>query len=120
MSDRHAPEYAAFDAYRTAFAPFIAFQQESLKAFSRLAHYQYAVAGDYLELGLKYAKTSLAAKSAQELVEQQTEFGTRLSEQVQKRGQELLKIATESQAAMTNLFADSAAKVAETATKKAA
>jgi phasin family protein len=119
MVDRIAPETAFFDAYRTAFAPVIAAQQEGLKALSRIAHYQYAVAGDVLELSLAHAKTSLSAKSAPEFVSQQTEFSTRLGEQLQKRSQELLKIATESQAAMTQLFADGAIKAAE-ATKKAA
>jgi phasin family protein len=119
MVDRTAPETAFFDAYRTAFAPFIAAQQEGLKALSRIAHYQYAVAGDVLELSLAHAKTSLAARSAPEFAAQQNEFSTRIGEQLQKRSQELLKIATESQAAMTQLFADSAVKATE-ATRKAA
>lgn len=120
MSDRNTPpETAMFDAYRTAFAPFIAAQQEGLKALSRIAQYQYAVAGDYLELSLNHARSTLAAKSAPELMAQQNEFGSRFSEQLQKRSQELVKIATESQAAMTQLFADSAVKVSGSAKKAA-
>lgn len=119
MADRIAPEAAYVDAYRTTFAPLITAQQEGLKVLTRIAHYQYALAGDVLELSLAHAKQSLAAKSAPEYFAQQTEFSTRLGDQLQKRSQELLKIATESQAAISQVFSDGAVKAAES-TRKAA
>lgn len=111
MSDRTLDVSALIDAYRNAFAPVLNAQQEGLKAFDRLAQFQYAVAGDYLELGLAQAKATLAATSAQELVAAQTEFGSRLGEQMRKRAAEFIGIATESQNTLSGIVAATAAKV---------
>lgn len=109
MSERQAPENAVIESYRAAFAPFIAVQQEALKAAGRLAHFQQSLFGDYIDLSLAHATGLLAAKSGPEAVSLQTEFGARFSNQMQKRSQEWLKIVTESQSAVT----DSAVKAAD-------
>jgi len=44
-----------FETYKTAMAPVFRAQQEGLKTLERLAHYQFAVAGDYLEWSLAQA-----------------------------------------------------------------
>ena len=59
-----------FDTYKTAMAPVFRAQQEGLKTFERLARYQFAVAGDYLEWSLEQAKASVGPKSAADLIGQ--------------------------------------------------
>ena len=100
-------------------APILQVQQENLKAVERLARYQYAVAGDYLEWILSQAKAAVAATSPTEFLAKQTELGSALSETLRNRGQELATIASETQSTMTQLVNDAAAK-ASTTFKKAA
>ena len=110
---------ALFDTYRQAFAPVIAAQQSGLKTLERLARYQYAVAGDYLEWSLSQAKVSAEPKSAADLVSRQTELNTSFSDKLRARAEEFTQIASESQGNVTKWFDDARAKVAETAAKAA-
>lgn len=108
-----------FEAYRNSLAPVLRAQQEGLKAFDRLAHFQYALAGDYLEWSLTQAKTLLAAKTPAELVTKQAELGTKFSDQLRGRVQEFTSLASEAQTTFTGLVDEATAKFAEV-TKKAA
>jgi Phasin protein len=119
MSDHTFDASTWFDKYRTAFAPALRAQQEGLKAFERLARYQYAVAGDYIEFSLSAAKAAIGAKSGEDLVAAQSALSSNLSKQLQERAEEFVTIATESQNTLTNLFGEASAKAAA-ATKKAA
>jgi phasin family protein len=119
MADRSFDPNALFETFRSSLAPVMRAQQESLKALDRLAHYQYALAGDYLEWSLSQAKAVLAAKNPAELVAKQTELGTKLSDQLRGRVQEFSSLASEAQSSMTALFDEATAKFAEV-TKKAA
>jgi hypothetical protein len=108
-----------FDAYRNAFAPMLHAQQEGLKAIDRLARYQYAVAGDYLEWSLSNAKALLNAKTPAELASKQAELGSKISDQLRGRVQEFSTLASDAQTTITQLFDEATAKFAEV-TKKAA
>lgn len=110
---------ALFDTYRQAFAPVIAAQQTGLKTVERLARYQFAVAGDYLDWALSYAKTSAEPKSVADLVSQQTALNTSFSDKLRARAEEFTQIASESQSDVTKWFDEARAKVAETAAKAA-
>ncbi len=70
-----------FETYKTAMAPVFRAQQEGLKTLERLAHYQFAVAGDYLEWSLAQAKASVGPKSAADLIGQQTSLNLSLERQ---------------------------------------
>ena len=107
------------ETYRNAYAPVLRAQQEGLKAIDRLARYQYAIAGDYLEWSLSQAKAVLNAKSPSELVAKQTEIGSKISDQLRGRVQEFSSLASDTQATITQLFDEATAKFAEV-TKKAA
>ncbi len=61
-----------FETYKSAMAPVFRAQQEGLKTLERLARYQFAVAGDYLEWSLAHAKASVGPKSAADLLGQHT------------------------------------------------
>src|SRR5262245_46624320 len=119
MSDRAFDVNAFVDAYRNAFAPALSAQQEGLKSFDRFARYQYAVAGDYLEFGLAQAKAAFSGKTGQDLASAQTELVTKLGEQLRKRADEFVSIATESQNTLTKLVTEATAKAANVAKKAA-
>lgn len=119
MTDRTFDPNALFETYRNSLAPFVRAQQEGLKAVDRFAHFQYALAGDYLEWSLSQAKAVLAARNPAELVAKQTELGTKLGEQLRGRVQEFSSLANEAQSTMTQLFDEASVKFSEF-TKKAA
>lgn len=119
MSDRTFDVNALIDAYRNAFAPALDAQQEGLKSFDRLARYQYAIAGDYLEFGLAHAKATFSGKSGQELASAQTDLVTRLGDQLRKRAEEFVTIAAESQSTLTKVVGEVTAKAASVAKKAA-
>ncbi len=110
---------ALIESYRDALAPALHAQQEALKAFERVARYQYAVAGDYLEWTLTQAQAVLAAKSPAELAAKQAELGSKISEQLRGRVQELTTITSESQSTLNQLFNEATAKVVELSKKAA-
>jgi hypothetical protein len=107
------------ESYRDTFAPFVHAQQEGLKAIDRLARYQYAVAGDYLEWSLSYAKAFVNAKTPAEYLAKQTELGSKISDQLRGRAQEFSTLANDAQSTITQLIDEATAKFAEV-TKKAA
>jgi hypothetical protein len=108
-----------FDTYKTAMAPVFRAQQEGLKTLERLAQYQFAVAGDYLEWSLAQAKASVGPKTAAELIGQQTSLNLSLGDKLRARAEEFSKIATETQGAVTQWIDETSAKVAEKAKKAA-
>ena len=110
---------ALFDTYRQAFAPVIAAQQTGLQTLERLARYQFAVAGDYLDWTLSQVKTTAEPKSVADLVSQQSALNSSFSDKLRARAEEFTQIASESQAHVTQWFDDARAKVTETATKAA-
>src|ERR1700681_1369665 len=100
-----------FDTYRDAFAPILRAQQEGLKTIERLARYQYAVAGDYLDWSLSQAKASVGPKSAADLVGKQTALNTQFGEKLRARAEEFSQIASETQGAVSQWFDETSAKV---------
>ena len=109
---------AVFETYRNAFAPALKAQQEGITAIDRVSHYQYAVAGDYLEWSLAQAKAALGAQSPAEFVSKQVELTTALSEKLRARAQEFVTLATEAQKGFTGAVNEATAKAAEVAKKK--
>jgi Phasin protein len=110
---------AIFETYRNAFAPALKAQQEGVTAIDRVGHYQYAVAGDYLEWSLAQAKAALGAQTPAEFVSKQVELTTALSEKLRARAQEFVTLATEAQNSFTSAVNEASAKVAEVSKKKA-
>jgi hypothetical protein len=95
MTDLTFDPKSVFDAYRNAFAPVIKIQQEGVKAFDRAGRYQYALAGDYLELSLAQAKAAVGAQSPTEFVSKQVELATAFGEKLRTRAQEFVTLTTE-------------------------
>lgn len=106
------------DSYRTAFAPVLKAQQAGIKSIDRLGHYQYAVAGDYLEWSLAQAKAALAAQTPAEFVSKQVELTTALSAKLRARAQEFVTLATDAQNSFNEVVTEATTKVAEVSKKK--
>ena len=108
---------ALFDTYRQAFAPVFTAQQNSLKTLERLARYQFAIAGDYLDWSLSHAKATVEPKSVADLVGQQTALNTSFSDKLRARAEEFTQIASDTQGAVSKWVDETNAKVAETVKK---
>ena len=119
MADRKFDIDSAISSFRDSFAPALRAQQEGLKTFERLARYQLAVAGDYLDWALAQSKVGVAAKTVSEAVAQQSELNTKLGDKLRARAQEFSQIATETQGAMTQWFDQTSAEVVEKVKKAA-
>jgi hypothetical protein len=119
MNDSLFDPKTIMDSYRSAFAPALKAQQEGMKVMDRFGHYQYAVAGDYLEWSLAQAKAALGAHTPADFVSKQVELTTALSEKLPARAQEFVSLATDAQASFKNTLDDATAKVVGAAKKKA-
>jgi phasin family protein len=118
--DRCRPDLnAILESYRQAFAPAIAAQQSGLKTLERLARYQFAVAGDYLDWSLAMAKAATTPKSTADLVSQQVNLNTSFAEKLRGRAEEFTQIATETQDTVAKFMDEAGAKVVETAKRAA-
>ena len=85
------------DVYRKALAPTLPARQAGLEAIERLSRYQYAVAGDFLELGLAQFKAAVSASTPAQLAATQTALMTQFSERQQSRVREFVNIASDAQ-----------------------
>ena len=110
---------ALFDTYRQAFAPLFSAQQKGLNTWERLARYQFALAGDYLDWTLSHAKARVEPTSVADLVGQQTALNTSFSDKLRARAEEFTQIASETQGTVSQWLDDTSAKVAESVKKAA-
>jgi Phasin protein len=114
MTDRTHDLTAWLETYRDTFASFTKTQQEGFRALERFARFHYAVAGDCLEAGLAQTKVALSTRAAvgtqaiAELLSEQAELGTQLSEKLRARAQELSHLASEVQESVSGFTADAA------------
>jgi phasin family protein len=124
MKDRNAFDMnTILESYRSAFAPVLRAQQDSLKTLEKIARHQYAIAGDYLEWSLSSAKTVATTQDPNELFTKSAELNARFGEQFNKRFQELVHLSADVQSSLVRIVEDTGAKIAESAeqmVKKAA
>lgn len=112
------------ETYKETFTSFAKAQQDGFKALERFARFNYAVAGDCLEVGLAQAKATLTARAAvgtqalAELLAKQAELSNQLSEKLRARAQEFSTLAAEVQEQVNSFAADAANRAA--GAKKAA
>jgi hypothetical protein len=119
MNDRAYDPNAWMEAYRESFAPVYKAQQEGFKTFERLARFQYAVMGDYLESGLAHAQAAIAAKSPFDLFVKQAELGTQLGEKLRARAQEFSSFASDVHGSVAAFASETSAR-ASGATRRTA
>jgi hypothetical protein len=119
MTDRTFDPNSWLDAYRESFASVHKSQEEGFKAVERFARFQYAVVGDCLEAGIAQTQAALAAKTLPDLLNKQTELGSKLGEKLRARAQEFATLTSEVQGSVA-AFATEAATRATPSAKKAA
>jgi hypothetical protein len=119
MSERTFDPNTWLDSFRETFASVTKAQQEGFKTLERVARFQYAVAGDYLEAGIAQTQAALIAKTPVELLAKQTEVGAQLGEKLRSRAQEFSTLASEVQGSVSS-FATETATRASASAKKAA
>ena len=119
MTDRTLDPNTWLDAYRETFASVHKSQEEGFKAVERFARLQYAVAGDCLEAGIAQTHAPLAAKTMPELLNKQTELGSKLGEKLRARAQEFATLASEVQGSVTAFATETAGRVNPSAKKAA-
>jgi phasin family protein len=119
MTDRTFDPNTWLDAYRETFASVHKAQEEGFKAVERLARFQYAVAGDYLEAGIAQTQAALAAKTLPDLLAKQTELGSRLGEKLKTRAQEFATLASEVQGTVASFATETATRTTGSAKKAA-
>ena len=110
---------AWFDACRSAFAPVIRTQEECIKAIDRLAHVQYAAAGDVLESSLAQAHAALEAKSPGDYLAKSTELSAKLGDKLRSRTNEFVTATAEVQTSVTRMAGEVASKPGESGKKAA-
>ena len=114
MTDRNFDPSLWLDAYRDSFASVQKAQEQSFKTFERLARFQYAVSGDYLDAGIAFTQSALRVKTPAELIARQTELSASLGEKLRARAQEFATIASEVQGSVAS-FATETVKGAKKA-----
>jgi hypothetical protein len=119
MSDRTFDPTTWLDSFRETFASVHKAQQEGFKAVERMARFQYAVAGDYLEAGIAQTQAALTAKTPVDLLAKQTEVGTQLGEKLKSRAQEFSTLASEVQSSASSFATETAARATASAKKAA-
>lgn len=120
MSDRTFDPNSWLEAYRETFSSVRKAQQEGIKVVERLARFQYAVAGDFLDAGIAHAQTATASvKSPSELISKHVELNAHLSEKFKARVQELLALASEVQGTVSALATEAADRASGPAKKAA-
>lgn len=111
MAERAYDPNAWMDAYRESFAPMYKAQQDGLKTLERLARFQHAVIGDYIDAGISHAQAALVAKNPLDLMVKQVELGSQLGEKLRGRAQELSSLASEAQGTVANFANETAGRM---------
>jgi phasin family protein len=81
--------------------PMARFQELTARTTERFARYGYEAAGDYLNLGIAALHAATQAKDLPELMKKQAELANAYFEKQTQRSHDLLKIAGETQAHVT-------------------
>jgi len=92
--------HAVTAAYLSAIAPARKVQQEGFRSVERLARFQYAIAGDYLESGLAHLGAAFVATTPAELIAAQSALGRQFGNRLRERARELVEMAGEIQGAI--------------------
>lgn len=101
MTNTAAEINAFLENSRKLAEPVARFQELAARTTERFARYGYEVAGDFLNLGIAALYTTSQSKDLPELLKKQSELANQYYEKQTQRSQDLLKIAGETQATVT-------------------
>lgn len=120
MSNTTAEINSFLEQSRKFSAPFFKAHELSTKTFERVARYNYELAGDMLNFGIAQMQAASQAKDVATLLQKQAELANSYFEKQTQRSQDLLKIASESQAQFTSFVDSTTAEFTQRVNGKAA
>jgi phasin family protein len=107
MTNRSKDASAYFDFAKRAIAPASRFSALVARNVEQGARLQYAVLGDWVQLGLEQLNAVAKIEDLGSFASQQAKLANRFAEISTRRTQELLKVATDVQSELTKWFEDS-------------
>jgi hypothetical protein len=99
--------------------PVARLQAQTARAFERFARYTYEVSGDYLNLSIATLHAATQAKDFPEMLKKQSELVNAYYEKQTQRSQDLLRIAGEAQADVSQWIDQTSTDFTVRATKAA-
>lgn len=108
---------AFLEASRKALAPAIRFNELSAKTFEKVARLNYDALGDFLNYSLAQLNLVTNVKDVPAFVQKSAELAHQFAEKQTQRSQDLLKVASESQADFTHWVDKTSAEVAANTAK---
>ena len=96
-------------------APLTRATEVSARSWEKLARYQYEIAGDWLNLSIAQLHAATQSKDMPELMKKQAELTNHYFEKQTQRSQDFLKLASETQADVTQLIDTAATEFSRTA-----
>ncbi len=112
MANPNTEINAFLEASKKALAPAARFNELSAKTIERVARMNYEALGDFLNYGLAHLHLTSSVKDVPAFVKKSTELTHQLVEKQTQRSQELIKLASESQADFTQWLDKTTAEVA--------
>jgi Phasin protein len=119
MTNTAAEINAFLENSRKLAEPVARFQELAARTTERFARYGYEVAGDFLNLGIATLYTTSQSKDLPELLKKQSELANQYYEKQTQRSQDLLKIAGETQATVTQWIDQTSTEFTQRAAKTA-
>jgi phasin family protein len=107
MPNRQKDASAYFDFAKRAMAPASRFNALVARNVEQGAKFQYAVLGDWMQLGFDQLNAVSKIEDVGSFASQQAKFANRFAEISTRRTQEILKVATDVQAEFAKWFEDS-------------
>lgn len=98
------------DTPRAAFMPALQLNGIALQGLERAARQQHAFAGELLDLALRQMQLPTQSGDVAELVSRQAELATQFVAKATQRSQQLVQLAGDQQAQLTNWFDRTAAE----------
>ena len=95
--------------------PVARLQALTARTFERFARYTYEVSGDYLNLSIAAMHAATQSKDFPEMLKKQSELANAYAEKQTQRSQDLLKIAGETQATVTQWIDQSTTEITQRA-----
>jgi phasin family protein len=107
MATRSKDTHSYFEFAKTAFAPAARFKALVARNVEQSARLQYALLGDWMQLTLEQLNAVAKVEDFGSLASHQAQIANRYAEVSSRRTQELLKVATDSQAEFARWVEDS-------------
>jgi phasin family protein len=104
MASKQQDSFSYLEFARRALAPTVRFNELMVRNFEQAARFHHEVAGDLLEATVEQLNAAASTRDLGTLASRHAEIVNRLTDKASKRSQELVKLATESQAQFAGLI----------------